>query len=229
MAANGHPTVAAILVAAGEGQRLGASVPKAFCVVAGRTLLDYAYLRFREHDAVRDLIVVAPASHVDAARTIAPTAVVVEGGQTRRESVWRGLAKLGADVDLVLVHDVARPFVPAGVISRVVDALAAGADAVIPVLPVSDTIKRVRGSAVIATVDRSTLRAVQTPQGFRRSVLAAAHASSASTANGADGAPDDAALVEALGVAVSVVAGADESFKITRPWDLLVAEMVVRH
>jgi 2-C-methyl-D-erythritol 4-phosphate cytidylyltransferase len=222
MAATGQLTVAAILVAAGEGQRLGAPVPKAFCVVAGRTLLDYAYTRFREHEAIRDLIVVGPASHVEAAQAIAPTAVVVEGGPTRRESVAQGLAQVSSDVDAVLVHDVARPFIPIGVISRVIQALVGGADAVIPVLPVADTIKRVNGSAVIATVDRSQLRAVQTPQGFRRTVLAAAHA------NAANDAPDDAALVEALGIAVAVVDGADESFKITRPWDLRVAEMMVR-
>jgi 2-C-methyl-D-erythritol 4-phosphate cytidylyltransferase len=118
------------------------------------------------------------------------------------------------------VHDVARPFVPSAVISRVVGALDAGADAAIPVLPVADTIKQVEGRVVVATVDRSVLWAVQTPQGFSRAVLVAAHAGP-----GID-APDDAALVEALGVAVEVVDGADESFKITRPWDLAVAEMV---
>jgi 2-C-methyl-D-erythritol 4-phosphate cytidylyltransferase len=224
MAATGQLTVAAILVAAGDGQRLGAGVPKAFCEVAGRTLLEHTALRFVAHPGVRDLVVVAPPLLVESAASLVPTAAVVAGGRTRQESVDRGLAALADDVDAVLVHDVARPFVPAEVISRVVAALAAGADAVIPALPVVDTVKRVDGSdAVIETLDRTALRAVQTPQGFRRSVLVAAHA-------GADGSAvtDDAALVEALGIRVVVVEGADELFKITRPWDLALAELVAQ-
>ena len=224
MAATGRLTVAAILVAAGDGQRLGAGVPKAFCAVAGRTLLEHAALRFVAHTDVRDLVVVAPPLLVESAASLVPTAAVVAGGRTRQESVDRGLAALAEDVDAVLVHDVARPFVPAEVISRVVAALAGGADAVIPALPVVDTVKRVDDSdAVIETLDRTALRAVQTPQGFRRCVLAAAHA-------GADDAAvtDDAALVEARGIRVVVVEGADELFKITRPWDLALAESVAQ-
>jgi 2-C-methyl-D-erythritol 4-phosphate cytidylyltransferase len=125
-------------------------------------------------------------------------------------------------VEYVLVHDVARPFVPDEVIVRVIAGLQAGADAVIPGLPVTDTIKRVAGDAVVATVDRSELVAVQTPQGFRRSVLVAAHA------GGGTDATDDAALVEAAGGKVVVVPGAEESFKITSQWDLLLAEAVAR-
>lgn len=223
MAANGQLTVAAILVAAGDGRRLGADVPKAFCVVAGRTLLEHATERFRTHPAVRDVVVVAPAALLDAAAAQLPGVHVVAGGSTRQESVDRGLSALAADVDAVLVHDVARPFVPAEVITRVVAALARGADAVIPVLPLADTVKRVTVSgAVLDTLDRSELRLVQTPQGFRRTVLAAAHAAAASTAT------DDAALVEAIGHDVVVVDGADESFKITRPWDLRLAEVVAQ-
>jgi 2-C-methyl-D-erythritol 4-phosphate cytidylyltransferase len=94
---------------------------------------------------------------------------------------------------------------------------------VIPVLPVADTIKRVDGDVVVATLDRSQLRAVQTPQGFRRDVLIAAHAGSTH-----DAATDDAALVEAAGHGVQTVDGADESFKITRPWDLILAEALAR-
>jgi 2-C-methyl-D-erythritol 4-phosphate cytidylyltransferase len=222
MAATGQLTVAAILVAAGDGQRLGAGVPKAFCEVAGQTLLEHAATRFVAHPAVRDLVVVAPPLRVESAAALVPTAAVVAGGRTRQESVERGLAALPDDVDAVLVHDVARPFVPAEVISRVVAALSGGAGAVIPVLPVVDTVKRVDESdAVVETLDRAPLRAVQTPQGFRRAVLVAAHAD-------ADGSAvtDDAALVEALGVRVVVVKGADELFKITRPWDLALAALV---
>jgi 2-C-methyl-D-erythritol 4-phosphate cytidylyltransferase len=222
MAATGQLTVAAILVAAGSGERLGAAVPKAFCQVAGRTLLEHATARFTEHPGVRDLVVVAPSALVAAAGALVPGAVVVAGGATRQQSVDRGLAALAEDVEAVLVHDVARPFVPAEVIGRVIEALAGGADAVVPGVAVVDTVKRVDASQTVTeTVDRDSLRAVQTPQGFRRSVLAAAHAASAGAA-----VTDDAALVEAHGVRVVVVEGAAEAFKITRPWDLAIAEVV---
>jgi 2-C-methyl-D-erythritol 4-phosphate cytidylyltransferase len=223
MAANGQLTVAAILVAAGDGRRLGSAVPKAFCEVRGRTLLEHALGPFVAHAAVRDLVVVAPPALLGHCAELTGAGVtVVAGGATRQASVRAGLAALAPDVDAVLVHDVARPFVPVEVLDRVLAALAGGAVAVIPGLPVTDTIKRVDAGHVVAeTLDRSTLRAVQTPQGFDRAVLVAAH----------DAAPsgdvtDDAGLVEARGATVVVVDGADEAFKITRPWDLVLAEAV---
>jgi 2-C-methyl-D-erythritol 4-phosphate cytidylyltransferase len=213
--------IAAILVAAGAGQRLGADVPKAFCTVRGRTLLSYAHARFAGHTMIGSVIIVAPADRLEDAKALTG-ADVVAGGATRQASVAAGLAALPPDVDAVLVHDVARAFVPAEVIDRVVAALRDGADAVIPTRPVTDTIKRVdAGGRVIETVDRSTLVAVQTPQGFRRDVLFAAH-----TAGAATRVTDDAGLVEAFGGTVVAVDGADEAFKITRPWDLLLAEAV---
>jgi 2-C-methyl-D-erythritol 4-phosphate cytidylyltransferase len=216
-------TVAAILVAAGDGRRLGADVPKAFVRIAGRTLLEHAVERFAGHEDVRDVVAVVPAQLLESAESLVQAGTVVSGGATRQESVDRGLAVLADDVDLVLVHDVARPFVPADVISRVVAELQRGAAAVIPALHVTDTIKRVDpNDTVTETLDRAALRTVQTPQGFRRSVLVAAHAAS----DGSDS-PDDASLVEAAGVAVRVVEGADESFKITRAWDLRLAEAIV--
>ncbi len=207
-------TVAAILVAAGAGTRLGAGKPKAFCEVRGATLLEHSMAAFAAHADVRDVIAVVPASLVD--QVPAGAVRVVEGGQERTDSVAAGLAVLADDVDFVLVHDAARPFVPAAVISRVIQALLGGAVAVIPVVPVIDTIKRVFEDVVVETVDRSALRAVQTPQGFSRSVLLAAHALGGP-------ASDDASMVERMGVEVAVVAGADESFKITTPWDLRIA------
>jgi 2-C-methyl-D-erythritol 4-phosphate cytidylyltransferase len=161
MAADGLRTVAAILVAAGSGQRLGSEVPKAFVRVGGRTLLEHAMVPFADHQLIRDVVVVVPAALVDSAASLAPDAVVVAGGRTRQQSVAQGLAAVGADVDLVLVHDVARAFVPAAVIVRVVRALRDGAAAVIPTLPVTDTIKRLDVTgAVVATVDRAELVAV---------------------------------------------------------------------
>lgn len=223
MAAHGQLTVAAILVAAGDGQRLGAGLPKAFVQVAGRTLLEHASAVFAGHRGVRDLVVCAPAALLPTAVRLVPHAVVVSGGSSRQQSVACGLSVLAEDVDAVLVHDVARAFVPAEVISRVIDALAAGTIAVVPTVPVADTIRcRDPDTGVLGpTLHRAGLVAVQTPQGFRRGVLVTAHAAAA--ARGLE-ATDDAALVEALGETVTAVAGADEAFKITLPMDLLLAE-----
>ena len=122
------------------------------------------------------------------------------------------------------MHDVARPFPPAAVISAVVDALRAGADAVVPVVPIHDTVRRIDADGGLAgVVDRASLVAIQTPQGFRRDVLVAAH-----DASGAAGVTDDAALVEAQGGRVVRVPGADECFKVTTPLDLARAEAVLR-
>ena len=211
-------TVAAVLVAGGSGVRLGAGVPKAFVDVGGRSLIEHALARFTRH--VAHTVVVVPAGW----ESSGVGSVGVAGGATRQESVDAGLRAVPDHVEFVLVHDVARPFVPEAVILRVVNALRAGADAVIPGLAVTDTIKRVDGDGVvIGTVDRSDLVAVQTPQGFRRDVLLAAHAA------GHDGATDDAALVERAGGRVVVVAGDELAFKITTPWDLTVAEGLARH
>jgi 2-C-methyl-D-erythritol 4-phosphate cytidylyltransferase len=223
MAANGPTTVAAILVAAGSGQRLGASVPKAFVDVAGATLLEHAYRRFANHPAVGDVVVVAPAAMVERAAALTG-ARVVAGGATRQASVAAGLAALPDGFTFVLVHDVARPFVPEPVVSAVVAALRAGAAAVIPVVPIHDTVRRVEPDGSLAgLVDRSTLAAVQTPQGFHRDVLADAHRLGTDLE-----ATDDAALVEALGHRVVAVEGADEAFKITTVADLVRAEAVAR-
>lgn len=221
MAATAQLSVAAIVVAAGSGSRLGADVPKAFVSVGGRTLLEHASTALA-HPRIRDLVVVVPDGWTERASSLCAGRVVV-GGATRQESVAAGLAVLAPDVEYVLVHDVARPFVPADVMDRVLAALDAGADAAIPGCPVTDTVKQVTADrSVVATVDRSALVAVQTPQGFRREVLAAAHAAARD-----DHATDDAALVEAAGGQVVVVAGAREAFKITDTWDLALAEWLV--
>ncbi|MEO9133577.1 MAG: 2-C-methyl-D-erythritol 4-phosphate cytidylyltransferase [Jatrophihabitantaceae bacterium] len=222
MAADDQRIVAAIVVAAGWGERLGSGGPKAFVAVAGRTLLEHATEPFRTHRRVRDVILVAPANLTASAAELVPSATVVPGGRTRQESVARGLAALADDVELVLVHDVARAFVPPAVLDRVLQALDAGAAAVVPVVPVTDTIRAYSAGTneLGATVDRSSLRAVQTPQGFSRATLDAAHA-------GADpDATDDASLVEAIGGQVVAVRGAEEAFKVTVPLDLARAEAV---
>jgi 2-C-methyl-D-erythritol 4-phosphate cytidylyltransferase len=147
---------------------------------------------------------------------------VVVGGATRQESVAAALAAVPLGPEIILVHDAARALTPSALVESVAAAIRGGEDAAIPVLPVVDTIKEVSADgAVLGTVDRSALRAVQTPQGFRRAVLAAAHAAAV------DPLTDDAGLVEKQGVRVACVAGSEYALKITRPFDLALAEFLL--
>jgi 2-C-methyl-D-erythritol 4-phosphate cytidylyltransferase len=224
MAAHDQLIVAAIVVAAGDGRRLGADVPKAFVPISGRTLLEHAVHRLTDHPRVGAIVVAVPPAFVAQAREVVPDATVVAGGPTRQQSVALALAAVRSDADLVLVHDAARAFVPAEVISRVIAALETGADGAVPTLPVRDTIRTAdpASGALGELVDRSRLLAMQTPQGFRRDVLAKAHAA------GVDAdATDDAALVEALGRQVIAVRGDERAFKITVPLDLALAEALL--
>lgn len=212
--------VGVILVAAGQGTRLGATQPKAFVRVAGATLIEHAATRAFEAADISQLVIVAPASHLREAGALVsahPRAAdisVVAGGAERTHSVSAGLAALREDVDIVLVHDAARCLAPGSLFDRLAATVRAGHDAVVPGLPVTDTIKQVNAQGrVVATLERSSLRAVQTPQAFRRTVLAEAHASGLE-------ATDDAALVERLGCAVTVVDGDDLAFKVTSAADL---------
>jgi 2-C-methyl-D-erythritol 4-phosphate cytidylyltransferase len=151
--------------------------------------------------------------------------VVVAGGPTRQDSVARGLIALPSDVDVVLVHDAARPLVPEELVTSVAAAVRAGHPAVVPGLRVVDTIKEVDSDgSVVRTVDRSSLRAIQTPQGFDRETLTRAHAA-ADLDEGP--ATDDAGLVERLGVPVHVIPGHEEAFKVTTPFDVTIAEAVL--
>lgn len=210
--------------AAGRGERLGPGAPKALRSLAGEPLLLHAVRALRASPSVGPLVVAAPADDVDDVRGLLAGlgADVVPGGAERPDSVARALVVLPADVDLVLVHDAARCLVPVEVVERVVGALRDGAAAVVPVLPVADTVKEVDAAGdVVRTVPRADLRAVQTPQGFAREVLERAHRECP------PGATDDASMVEALGVAVRTVAGHEEAFKVTRRLDLLLAEAVL--
>lgn len=220
--------VVALLLAAGAGERLGAEVPKALCALAGRTLLEHALDSLSAHPDVSRIVVTAPAEYAaDVAALLGARATVISGGATRQDSVRLGLDVLGADAEFVLVHDAARPFVPLDLIDRVIAALAGGADAAVPALAVTDTIKRVAADgSVVGTVDRRELRAVQTPQGFRRADLVSAHRY-ARTAGIRD-VSDDAALMERHGARVVLVEGSEQAFKITHPWDLRLAELMLQ-
>ncbi|MGA4540756.1 2-C-methyl-D-erythritol 4-phosphate cytidylyltransferase [Uniformispora flossi] len=226
---------AAVLVpAAGLGLRLGGGLPKALRELGDVPMLVHALRSLLSAPGVGAAVVAAPPDGVAEVRGLlarelgadAPVTVVA-GGATRQESVSLALAALDGDCPVVLVHDAARPFVPVGVVEAVVAAVESGASAVVPALPVVDTVKEVvaedGAERVVRTVDRASLRAVQTPQGFRRDVLAAAHAAAAP---GGD-TTDDAGMVERMGVAVTVVPGSEEAFKVTRPFDLLLAEALL--
>ncbi|TFD30703.1 2-C-methyl-D-erythritol 4-phosphate cytidylyltransferase [Cryobacterium cryoconiti] len=223
------PQVAVIVVAAGSGSRLGHPQPKAFVLLAGRTLLERSLLAvFGMRDAAQ-VIVVAPNSHLAEAHRIAARAGggtsvdVVAGGATRQDSVIRGLAALQPGVRVVLVHDAARALTPAALCDAVVDSVRSTGHGIVPGLPLVDTIKNVtRAGAILGTVDRAELSAVQTPQGFPREMLEFAIVGATASAT------DDAGVVAAAGFPVSVIAGDPLAFKITTPWDLRRAESLLR-
>ncbi len=185
----------------------------------GRSLLEWAVGGLFASGAVDDVVVMVPDELVDGARSLVPRARVVPGGAERTDSVRAGLAAAGR-AELVLVHDAARPLTPPAMIARVVASLRGGATAVIPALPVADTVKRVTpDGAVVATVDRADLRAVQTPQGFAADALRAAY-----DAAPGELATDDAGLVERAGGTVVTVPGDPLAMKITTAFDLRVAQ-----
>ena len=223
----------AVLTAAGSGSRLGCEVPKALVELSGRPLVWWA-ARVLRAGGVGTIVVTAPAASLDEFRAVIADIGGVEfvagSDRSRQASVALGLAALGQrnEGDVVLVHDAARPLTPAQVTARVIDAVRAGAGAVIPVLPVTDTLKSVDASGVVTgTPRRADMVAVQTPQGFRWDVLMRAHEAGASLgADEAAAATDDAGLVEAIGGSVQTVAGDERSVKVTRPLDLALVQIL---
>lgn len=222
--------VVAVVVAAGSGSRLGGDVPKALRTIGGSTLVALS-VEALAAGGVTDAVVVVPEAlqeefRYELADATIPV-LVVPGGRERQDSVRHGLRAIAQAAELaqcrhVLVHDAARALVPPEVTARVIAALRAGAVGCIPVVPVVDTIRQVEGSGS-KVVDRSTLRAVQTPQGFDRDVLSEAHAKLAETARQVT---DDAAAVEALGHSITLVEGHRDALKITEPQDLWFAEAI---
>jgi len=213
-----------IVAAAGSGSRLGAELPKALVPLAGRPLVAWAVDALLD-GGVAEVVVAVPAAERAAVAALLPERVLlVEGGPTRTASVRAALEAVPAAATAVLVHDAARPLTPPAVVARVLAALAAGAPAVVPVLPVADTTVAVDDDGVIReTLPRDVLRRVQTPQGFDRAVLVDAYAR---LAEGAE-LTDDAAVVRAAGIAVGTVVGDDRAAKITVPQDLALAELLV--
>jgi 2-C-methyl-D-erythritol 4-phosphate cytidylyltransferase len=214
----------ALIVAAGSGTRFGE--PKQFAYLRAKPVLEWTLERFQAHPGVGAVVLVLPDENdLKHYRLRYPKIVdIVRGGERRQDSVWQGFRILSAGVpEIVLVHDGARPLVPADLITRVIDA-ARAEGAAVPVLPVEDTLKDVRDGKVAATVDRAGLFRAQTPQGFRYDVLkkaleAARHDRFYGT--------DEAALVERIGLPVAAVAGDPRNIKITTPVDIPLAEALL--
>lgn len=207
-------TVWAVVVAAGTGTRFGS--PKQYEVLGDRRVLDWAVAAARSvADGV--VLVVAP----DRAGTAEPGVdAVVAGAATRSESVRAGLAAVPGEVEIVVVHDAARPLASPSLFAAVVAAVEIGADGAIPGVSLADTVKEVEGDTVTSTLDRSRLVAVQTPQAFDARALRQAH-------EGGPEASDDAGLVEVRGGRVVVVPGEPTNAKITTPADLTLARLLV--
>jgi 2-C-methyl-D-erythritol 4-phosphate cytidylyltransferase len=213
-----------IVAAAGSGLRLGADRPKALVPLAGRPLVRWS-VEVLLAGGVAEVVVASPGDELAAFAAVLPAEVrLVPGGATRTASVRAALSAAGERADAVLVHDAARPLTPPDVVTRVLAALAHGARAVVPVLPVVDTTVSVDGDGVVTgALPRETLRRVQTPQGFAGAVLVDAY----------DRLPDgveltdDAAVVRAAGVPVATVAGDERGAKVTVQHDLALAELQV--
>ncbi|MEY2227543.1 MULTISPECIES: 2-C-methyl-D-erythritol 4-phosphate cytidylyltransferase [Streptomyces] len=229
---------AAVIPAAGRGVRLGPGAPKALRALGGTPMLIHAVRAMASSRAVSLVVVVAPPAEAAEVRLLLgehalperTELLVVPGGETRQDSVRAGLDALPPDVTSVLIHDAARPLVPVDTVDSVIEAVRDGAPAVVPALPLADTVKEVEPGKpgepepVLGTPERARLRAVQTPQGFDLATLRQAHAA---IAVAGEGATDDAGMVERLGVTVVVIPGHEEAFKVTRPLDLVLAEAVL--
>lgn len=208
--------IAAIIAAAGSGERFGASIPKALIQLGDRTLIEHAVSSI---SSVADqIIVTAPSGYEKEIQILVGDGItVVTGGATRSESVRIGLSKVSAGAEYVLIHDAARALASPDLAKRVVAALKNGDVAVIPGLAQTDTVKIVDDSGIVSsTPDRATMRRVQTPQGFTHELISQSHAQSGE-------ATDDAALVESLGKPVRVIDGEERAIKITTPADMATA------
>jgi 2-C-methyl-D-erythritol 4-phosphate cytidylyltransferase/2-C-methyl-D-erythritol 2,4-cyclodiphosphate synthase len=223
--------VAVIIAAGGRGVRFGHARPKQWLEVGGQTILARSVAAFDRHYQVQELIIVLPPGTLDSAEFVKPQAGkpvrFVEGGARRQDSVANGFAAVSAETDVVLVHDAARPLVSPDVISRTI-AAAAQSGAAIAAIPVHDTVKETtrqdHRTVITRTLPRDSLYLAQTPQGFRRDVLAAAVALGAA----GNDATDEATLAERAGYAVEIVAGDPDNLKITTESDLKRAAAIAQ-
>ena len=214
--------IAAILLAGGTGSRIGRPQPKQFRLLAGRAVLAHSLQALREHPGVSDVMIVTPEGLEDESRIalgdLAQGVRFTIGGATRRLSVANAISALeesGSPPTHILIHDSARPILPAHVIDRLIAALASGADGAMPVLPVADTLVIDQRGAAGDVVDRSTLRRVQTPQAFAFETIAAAHRNW----SGSEEPTDDAQMLRATGAQIALIEGDARLEKITYPGD----------
>ena len=218
-------TTIALIVAAGRGSRFGATAPKQYVDLAGKPVLRHSLERFLGHpriDGVRVVIHADDRTLYDKASEGLALLPPVTGGATRQDSVRHGLESLKeVRPGRVLIHDAARPLIDGSLIDRMIDALSATPGA-IPVLPVADTVKRGADGQVVETLDRTTLWRAQTPQAFRYADIMTAHAA----ATGRE-LTDDAAVAEAAGLAVALIAGSEDNFKVTTEADLQRAKQIL--
>ncbi|MEX0299904.1 MAG: bifunctional 2-C-methyl-D-erythritol 4-phosphate cytidylyltransferase/2-C-methyl-D-erythritol 2,4-cyclodiphosphate synthase [Kordiimonas sp.] len=218
-----HRSIGIVIVAAGRGSRAQTELPKQYCTLLGKTVLTRTLEAVIEMIPSANIVVVIHPDDEELyqkATSQFSDIIKVIGGQTRQQSVRNGLASLEIhEPDYVLVHDAARPFLSRPLIANLKNALDAGSTAVIPALPITDTLKKTNGNRIEATVDRNGLYSVQTPQAFNFKVLLDAHKST-EHANYTD----DAAVVEANGHDVHICTGSQQNFKITRPEDFKKAE-----
>lgn len=210
-------TASALIVAAGRGERLGSDRPKAFAVLAGRPMLEWALDALRDSPKIGEIVVALPEGYD------APEGCIgVRGGAERSHSVRAALAASSGDP--ILVQDAARPMLTPEIVAACLDALG-DADAAIAAAPVTDTIKQASDGTVVRTLDRSVLWAVQTPQVFRRAALEAALGQPDDVLAAAT---DDASLVEAAGGTVRILPTPASNLKVTTPHDLEIAELLLR-
>ena len=219
--------LAVVVVAAGLGTRLGADKPKAFVTLNEKTLIQHALENIAEVPALEQVIVAVPAGHEAQTAEIIESALagknvrfdVVVGGDTRQQSIENALGVIDPEVEVVLVHDAARALAPASLFTRVASEVRRSGMGAVPLMKIADTVKRVDGEVVRETVDRNSLRAAQTPQGFLAAKLVAAYAEAKSDYT------DDAALAQAHGMQINAVEGDERAFKITTADDLTAAEL----
>ncbi len=219
----------AIIVAGGSGSRFGAKTPKQFLEIAGKPLLAHTIARFEDTLEIDDIFVVVPEHFVDftydkiiEANCFGKVSRVIVGGESRAESTRNGLLEVSSDVELVAIHDGARPLVSPVDIGRVIESAKANRAAVL-VTRISDTIKRATEGTIIETVNRQELYAATTPQVFERDLLLKAHESFASKNN----ATDDSFVVERFGVNPQIVIAEHPNPKVTTPIDLELAQLLL--
>ena len=220
----------AIIVAAGVGKRFGAEKPKQFLELAGKSVIEHTLRRFEDCAGVDEIVLVLAASEIENfAATVGEfrkLTAIVAGGATRVESVWKGLQAIeNKAVEVVAIHDGARPLVTADEIERTI-AAAKTTGASILVAPVTDTIKIVADNRISGTIDRQNLRRALTPQCFQSAILRRAFAENQHLHGQAT---DESFLVEQLGVSVAIVEGSARNIKITVPEDLALAELLLKN